>query len=381
MFRRLTIRNFRSIEDATVELGKFTVVVGPNGSGKSNFVDALVFLRDLAKDAEQAVAQRGGFGSVLRRGKLRDLRFDLLLATNENTADEDHLRYRMVAWRSAGQDWSFSEELIAASAKSKSLFDVERLPLGGTARSQKRRFDFELDPRASALTLARQHSLIPAKYRSPLLDVRRYRLDPEAMRLPKPHTEDTILHENGDNLATVVGQLRAAGELGSTIDVMRRVIPGLVDVRSIDAGGHDVLEFEQKLGSGVHRFPARAMSEGSLRALGVVIAAQQVRKGQLLVIEEPEANVHPGAAALVYDVLQEASRRGDVLITTHSPDLLDAAKDETILVCNLVDGVTRIGPLASGQRQLVREGLFRLAELMRAEPLRIEGDEPETVDP
>jgi len=72
-------------------------------------------------------------------------------------------------------------------------------------------------------------------------------------------------------------------------------------------------------------------------------------------------------------VLQEASRRGDVLITTHSPDLLDAAKDETILVCNLVDGVTRIGPLASGQRQLVREGLFRLAELMRAEPLRIEG--------
>jgi type I restriction enzyme M protein len=123
------------------------------------------------------------------------------------------------------------------------------------------------------------------------------------------------------------------------------------------------------------------MSEGSLRALAVVIAAQQVRKGQMLVIEEPEANVHPGVAALVYDVLEEASQRGDVLITTHSPDLLDAAKDETILVCSATEGVTRIGPLDSSQRQLVREGLFRLAELMRAEPLRIEGDEPETVDP
>jgi type I restriction enzyme M protein len=86
-------------------------------------------------------------------------------------------------------------------------------------------------------------------------------------------------------------------------------------------------------------------------------------------------------AALVYDVLEEASQRGDVLITTHSPDLLDAAKDETILVCSATEGVTRIGPLDSSQRQLVREGLFRLAELMRAEPLRIEGDEPETVDP
>lgn len=381
MFRRLTIRNFRSIEDATVELGKFTVVVGPNGSGKSNFVDALVFVRDLAKDAEQAVATRGGFGSVLRRGKRRDLRFDLQLATNEKTANEDHLRYRMVAWRSAGQDWSFSEELITASAKSKSILEVERLPLGGTARGQKRRFEFQLDPRASALTLARQNGLIPAKYRSPLLDVRRYRLDPEAMRRPPERTEDTILQENGANLATVVGQLRAAGEIGRTIDVMRRVIPGLRDVRSIAAGGHDVLEFEQKLAGGIHTFPASAMSEGSLRALAVVIAAQQVRKGQMLVIEEPEANVHPGVAALVYDVLEEASQRGDVLITTHSPDLLDAAKDETILVCSAADGVTRIGPLDSSQRQLVREGLFRLAELMRAEPLRIEGDEPETVDP
>lgn len=382
MFRRLTIRNFRSIEDATVELGKFTVVVGPNGSGKSNFVDALVFLRDLAKDAEQAVAQRGGFGSVLRRGSGRPhLQVDALLSANGNAADKDHLSYRMVARNGTSTDWRFHREHITVVTKGEAAVEVERLPSGGSIQRSSGESFFELDPRASVLALARQHSLIPAKYRSPLLDVRRYRLDPEAMRLPKPHTEDSILHENGDNLATVVGQLRAAGELGSTIDVMRRVIPGLVDVRSIDAGGHDVLEFEQKLGSGVHRFPARAMSEGSLRALGVVIAAQQVRKGQLLVIEEPEANVHPGAAALVYDVLQEASRRGDVLITTHSPDLLDAAKDETILVCNLVDGVTRIGPLASGQRQLVREGLFRLAELMRAEPLRIEGDEPETVDP
>lgn len=381
MFRRLTIRNFRSIEDATVDLGRFTVVVGPNGSGKSNFVDALVFLRDLAKDAEQAVAVRGGFGSVLRRGKHRDLRLDLLLAANEKIADEDHLRYRMVAFRSAGQDWSFSEELITASAKSKSILEVERLPLGGEARGQNRRFEFQLDPRASALTLARQQSLLPSKYRSPLLDVRRYRLDLEAMRRPHTHTEDTILHENGDNLATIVGRMHQGGEIGSMIDVMRRIIPGLVDMRSIDAGGHDVLEFQQKLGSRIHTFPARAMSEGSLRALAVVVAAQQVRKGQMLVMEEPEANVHPGAAALIYDVLQEAARRGDVLITTHSPDLLDAARDETLLVCNLVNGVTRIGPLASGQRQLVREGLFRLADLMRAEPLRIEGDEPETVDP
>jgi type I restriction enzyme M protein len=64
-----------------------------------------------------------------------------------------------------------------------------------------------------------------------------------------------------------------------------------------------------------------------------------------------------------------------VLLTTHSADLLDKAKDEEILVCSYREGVTNIGPLARAQRQVVRDGLFSLAELMRSEPLRIEGHE------
>lgn len=201
------------------------------------------------------------------------------------------------------------------------------------------------------------------------------------MRRPQKASDIAVLQENGANIATVVRKLREQGNLGGTVETMRKIIPGLRDIRTATAGGFEVLEFEQAQAGGSASFSASDMSEGSLRALGVILAANNMVKDELLIIEEPEANVHPGAAALIYDVLEAASKRGDVLITTHSPDLLDAAKDETILVCRYVDGVTRIGPLDSGQRQLVREGLFRLAELMRAEPLRIEGDEPETVDP
>ena len=96
-------------------------------------------------------------------------------------------------------------------------------------------------------------------------------------------------------------------------------------------------------------------------------------------IEEPEVSIHVGAAQLLFDVLERASRKGAVLITTHSADLLDAARDEAILVCSYRGGVTRIGPLSSAQRDVVREGLFSVAELMRSEPLRIEGERPEAV--
>jgi AAA domain, putative AbiEii toxin, Type IV TA system len=93
---------------------------------------------------------------------------------------------------------------------------------------------------------------------------------------------------------------------------------------------------------------------------------------ELLVIEEPEVSVHVGAAGFLYDVLRQAAEKGTVLLTTHSADLLDAAADDEILVCEYAGGVTRVGRLAAAQRQVVRDGLFSLAELMRSEPLRME---------
>jgi type I restriction enzyme M protein len=110
------------------------------------------------------------------------------------------------------------------------------------------------------------------------------------------------------------------------------------------------------------------------------VAAQQMTRDELLIIEEPEVAIHIGAAQLLFEVLKDASSRGAVLITTHSADLLDAARDEEILVCSYRDGVTHMGPLASAQHEVVRQGLFSVAELMRSEPLRIEGEEPPIVE-
>jgi type I restriction enzyme M protein len=123
------------------------------------------------------------------------------------------------------------------------------------------------------------------------------------------------------------------------------------------------------------------LSDGSLRALGILVACRQVQQNSLLIIEEPEVHLHPGATVVLFEALKQASQRGAVLITTHSPELLDAAKDEEILVCDYRSGRTRIGPLDTEQRQIVREGLFSAAELMRTTPLRIEGDAPTTLEP
>jgi type I restriction enzyme M protein len=239
----------------------------------------------------------------------------------------------------------------------------------------------EIDDTVSVMFLARQLLPLPPRLRNAITGVRRYRLNPEAMRQPQMVTEASRLTESGVNIATAVRRLEAGGQLDSVVASMQRVVPGLRTINTIEAGRHLMLNFVQRQGEGSATFSASEISEGALRALGVIVAARQMTKRELLIIEEPEANVHAGAARLVFDVLKEASSRGSVLVTTHSPELLDAAQDESILVCSYADGITRVGPLAETQRMLVREGLFRLAELVRTEPLRIEGDQAAVAEP
>jgi type I restriction enzyme M protein len=106
---------------------------------------------------------------------------------------------------------------------------------------------------------------------------------------------------------------------------MQRIIPGLERISVERFDRFQFIKFTQRQGGGVlASFSATEMSEGALRALGILVAAEQITPEELLIIEEPEVSIHVGAAQLLFEVLKRASERGAVLITTHSADLLDA---------------------------------------------------------
>jgi type I restriction enzyme M protein len=383
MFRRLTIRNYRSIEESEVTLAPFVTVVGQNGSGKSNFADALVFLRDISFDASAAITSRGGITSVRRWSKSKpyDVSIELRVAPTRDELDEHYVMHSFTIASGNEGAWRFKRECIRYVAASGG-WSIDRKNNQITVKGMT--FHVEhLPETVSAMLFARQLAKLPGPFRAGLFGVKRYRFNPDGMRQPQLVTESGRLSETGDNLATAVLRLREAPGQGfvQVLASMKRIIPGLRDIRPVVAGRHQLIEFEQEQASGTATFSASEVSEGALRALGIIIAAKQMVKNELLIIEEPEANIHAGAAGLVFDVLKDASRKGAVLMTTHSPELLDAARDEDILVCSYRDGVTKLGPLDKGQRALVRKGLFSLAELMRSEPLRIEGEQPHGLSP
>lgn len=121
------------------------------------------------------------------------------------------------------------------------------------------------------------------------------------------------------------------------------------------------------------------MSDGTLRALGVLVAVFQSRvedvpSALLAGIEEPEVAPHPAAVGALLDALREARRSTQVRVTTHSPDLLDLASLETglLLVIYADRGATQIAPIDEASRKAVRKGLYTAGEFLRLDQLRRE---------
>ncbi|WP_295579181.1 AAA family ATPase [uncultured Lamprocystis sp.] len=141
-------------------------------------------------------------------------------------------------------------------------------------------------------------------------------------------------------------------------------------------GPMETLEFRQEMAAAKHpsRFLAQNMSDGTLRALGVLTALFQGNcdyAPSLVGIEEPETAMHPAASAALREALTRASTHTQVIVTSHSPDLLDDPdlSTDSLLAVISEGGETRIAPLDEASRSMMREHLFSAGELLRLNQL------------
>lgn len=371
-WRRLSVANYKSIQELHIDLPPFAVVVGANGSGKSNFADALVFAAEVCASASAAVEKRGGIRGVLRWGSEEpgELRISVSVAGFAGSLGRDCVSHAFSIRTGPHASWWFHREIVEIVSNGVVEHQIVRHQDDVDLYHEGQRLP-PVEPNASVMTVASQLRHFGLATTS-LRKVLRYRLDPEVMREPVLESEVTRLEETGRNIALAVRSLQEQGRGKELEERLAKIVPGLVELRVERAARHCVLEFRQSQGGGrVAEFNATELSDGALRALGILVAVAQMRPHELLIVEEPERSVHLGAASFLYEVLRDAAEHGAVLVTTHSADLLDAARDEEILVCEYADGVTRVGPLDPAQRQIVKDGLFSLSELMRSEPLRI----------
>src|SRR5690606_26557311 len=206
-----------------------------------------------------------------------------------------------------------------------------------------------------------------------------FNLNPDAMSEPQTPDAGDFLRRDGSNVASVLHRLErsAAGSRDKERieNYLQQIVPGMHGVSRSDLGNWETLEFSQDVPGAKNpwRFPAQSVSDGTLRALGVLVAlfADTGRTLSTVGIEEPESALHPAAAGVLLDALRDASERRQVIVTSHSPDLLDRDDFELseLRAVRSESGKTVIGQLDSAGTLALKEKLYTPGELLRNDQL------------
>ena len=421
-------KNFRSVESTDLDLDFLTVLVGPNASGKSNLLDVLGFLGDVVRQGLQtALTKRGGIDSVGRRS-----------ATGRVTGPEVGLRYESsgvtidygfsLTRKGAGEYRIRKEFARIESAESHiGSYEVElsngRLTKPNLNRlmrqwkTEGRHEGFIHEFRPSIVAWLRERSDdqeiqllssetpgviafldilvppapsqdgIPGLHLRPVLQNMKmalstahlYHIFPNSLREPQKMADSHPLLESGGNLASTLRDMlqnenRFLSDLKSALTW---AVPDISDIRVRSAGSFYVVELKHTMDTRTKKgswFDLSYESDGTIRLLAMLTALFQEPALSLIGLEEPELAIHPGAMAVLADTMIEAASRGQVLVATHSPDLIDCMPIESIRAVSAEGGSTTAGPVAHHQLESVRAGLFLPGELHSMEGLQPVGD-------
>ena len=362
--KSIKVRNYRSLGDVNVDLSDLTVLVGANGTGKSNFLDVFRFVGDALTrglDAALLAHDRGGIGRLRRyssKGRPYDVEIDISL---EIDGEEGHYGFVL-------------------GSKKRNEYEVKReeCSLGNDAYSIQNGKVIEANIAETIATQERNLTLpllgnLPQF--SPLYDFLTqmgfYSIFPNDLRPPQQPGSSYPLETSGKNLASVLREITRDEDTTpqDLIKGLQSVIPSIdkgddpIPIEVKQVGSYLVVRLRHENDAGI--FDLALESDGTLRVLGLLTALYQTPFLPFIGLEEPELMVHPGAMADLCDIIEEAASRTQIILTTHSPDLISRFNVDSLRIVELVDGATEIGPVSEADREAINRQLFSGGDLLR----------------
>lgn len=377
MINKLYVKNFRSLAEVEVKLDGLTVLVGQNGSGKSNFVDVLRFMADAVKKGmETAIDERHGIKSIRRWAPKRPYDIKISLDIGKSNISQIDCNYSIeIKSVSSSQD-NYNTFLIKSElCRFSGTYQDESFEIkNGEWKTKPKNIDIA-KPEGTRLTLpllpGRGHKLLNEYLKNMLF----YNIYPNDIRVPQREPAmEYPLDSGGRNLAFVLRRIiREKSELLADLKAaLKRAVPGIVDLGVKPVSGYLTIKFSHQYEKNRYEFDAFQESDGTLRLLGILTALIQQPPPKLLAIEEPELTVHPGVLGILADLIQEAAEtRTQVVLTTHSPDLISRFPADCLRVVEWqpLEG-TIISEVAADQMDTIKEQLFTAGDLLRIEGLK-----------
>ena len=326
------IENFLSLRDVALPLKPLTVLVGPNASGKSNVLRALSLLNKMM--IVEKLPSVGFIQDSLWAGEASHITFQLQAEVEETQAVYD------LALKAEADNLIVDEELLVKGRKVISIQSGQGVVQDEDGKNETRY-------RSNKLALKSAGDYGDKPITSALTEFLRgwefYDFRPELMRghlsrfsffmgevisdKSKALSESPKLDDDGSTLSALLSYWHENDR--ERFDSVSESLAACTNLR-ID---HCPIGGERQLCllEGYEKpIPLAKASDGTLRLAAYYILLNEPELPSLIAIEEPERNLHPGALTDITNVLEQIAERSQVIITTHSSQLLDAFHPENL---------------------------------------------------
>ncbi|MEA5466391.1 AAA family ATPase [Leptothoe sp. PORK10 BA2] len=359
---RLKITNFKALRNVEMQdIPPFCIVIGANGTGKSTLFDVFGFLKDcLMFNVRRALQVRGGFQEVLSRNadenKIEiEIQFRLEIAgterlvtyllcitknsSNKVVVEREILRYKRGRYGSPYHFLDFSKG-VGSAINNEEDFSKEDTELN--------REEQELDaPDILAIKGLGQFERFKAAnaFRKLIENWHISDFHISAARGSKDAAGyEEHLSDSGDNLQLVARNIfeNYPDIFQKIIDVIKHRVPGVIDVKTVSTeDGRLLLQFQD--GSFKDPFIDRYVSDGTIKMFAYLILLYDPSPHPVLCVEEPENQLY---VSLMPELAEEfrsyAIRGGQVFVSTHSPDFLNATQLDEVFWLRKQDGYTKV---------------------------------------
>lgn len=386
LLKSMTLEGFLSFGFGVepIPLTALNVIIGPNGSGKSNLVEAMSVLRAVPRDLPLPIRQSGGvkdwlwkgaagYGSGFSDGSgagIPAARIELVFAEGQLAkfpGGDPAVRYRLV-FGAEGDSFVVLDERLenaeSAPGETKPYFYFgyeNSRPMLNVKEGRRELRKEDIDRTQSILSQRKDPEMYPelSRLADILAGIRIYRSwqfgpDATVRAACRPDVRTDHLSEDFGNLPARLAALKRTPSVKRRLlELVRELAPGFEDFEVVPEGG----TLNLYLTEGSLSFPARRLSDGTLRYFCLLAILVDPEPPPLVVIEEPELGLHPDILPILRDLLVDASSRCQLIVTTHSTQLVEAMTDhaDSVLICEKKQGSSLMTRLTQEEVERWRE--------------------------
>lgn len=322
---KLTVKNFKSIRDQTLALGRLNVFIGGNGAGKSNLIQVFRFLREIANQGLSNYSLTKGVDNLLHYGRKGSKLIQLKVEFGEENSGNG---YRITMIPSEDGALAVSDETV---------FFHDR-------KNHSRPYEDGINAGSKEAVIGKSKNRIASYVRSDLNTYQVYHFhdtsDTAAVKEMCDVEDNRMLRPQAENLAAFLYwmQLMEPDHFANVQDTVKQIAPFFEEFRLAPSKlNESKIRLEWKESGSDAYFNASSFSDGTLRFICLATLLLQPELPAVVLQEEPELGLHPAAVTLLADLISSASTRTQVIVATQSVTLVNQFEQDAVWTVDRID--------------------------------------------